>query len=132
MNDLLLKLEGFQYAMSLHLNMGYYHIELNLSAQEMCAIVLPWGKRLPMAVANSPNIFREKMSDLMARLKFVRTYLDNVLLLTTSTWDNHLRKLDVVLHCIATAGLKVNATKQVLLWKTRDLISGLLDHTKWY
>ena len=26
--DLLLKLEGFQHAMSLDLNLGYYHIEL--------------------------------------------------------------------------------------------------------
>ena len=47
----------------------------------------------------------------MAGLEFVRTYLDNVLVLTTGTWDDHLRKLDVVLHCIAKAGLKVNATK---------------------
>ena len=55
--DLLLKLEGFQYATSLDLNMGYYHIELDLLAQEMCTLVLPWGKyqykRFPMGVANS-------------------------------------------------------------------------------
>ncbi len=30
---------------------------------------------------------------------------------TTGTWDNHLRQLDIVLHCIAKAGIKVNATK---------------------
>ena len=35
-NNLLLKLEGFQYATSLDLNIWYYHIELNLRAQEMC------------------------------------------------------------------------------------------------
>jgi hypothetical protein len=27
--DLLMKLEGFQYAMTLDLNMGYYHIKLS-------------------------------------------------------------------------------------------------------
>ena len=64
-----------------------------------------------MGVANSPDIFQEKMSDLMTRLEFVRTYLDDVLVLTTSTWDDHLRKLDKVLHRIAKAGLKVNADK---------------------
>jgi hypothetical protein len=64
-----------------------------------------------MGVANSPDIFQEKMSTLMAGLEFVRTYLDDVLVLTTGTWDDHLRKLDVVLHRIANAGLKVNATK---------------------
>ncbi len=64
-----------------------------------------------MGAANSRNIFQEKTSDLMAGLKFVRTYLDDVLVLTTGTWDDHLRRLDVVLHRIAKAGLKVNATK---------------------
>ncbi len=113
--DPMLKLEGFQYATSLNLNIGYYHIELNLLAQEMCAIVPLWGKkrykRLPMGVADSPNIFQEKVSDLMTGLEFVQTYLDNVLALTHDTWDDHLRKLDKVLHRIAKAGLIVNTTK---------------------
>ena len=42
--DLLLKLEGFQYGTSLDLNMGYYHIELSPDSKRICTIVLPWGK----------------------------------------------------------------------------------------
>ncbi len=38
--------------------------------------------------------------------------LDNVLVLTLNTWDDHLCKLaEVILHCFAKAGLKVSATK---------------------
>ena len=63
--DLLLKLEGFQYATSLDLNMGYYHIELTPNAKRLCTIVLPWGKyeyqRLPMGLCNSPDVFQKKM-----------------------------------------------------------------------
>ena len=40
--DLLLKLEGFQYGTSLDLNMGYYHIELDLASKALCTIVIPW------------------------------------------------------------------------------------------
>ena len=62
--DLLLKLEGFKYATSLDLNMGYYHIELDTRSQKLCTIVLPWGKyqyqKLPMGLCNSPDIFQEK------------------------------------------------------------------------
>ena len=62
--DLLLKLEGFQYATSLDLNMGYYHIELHPDSRKLCTIVLPWGKyeyiKLPMGLCNSPDIFQEK------------------------------------------------------------------------
>jgi len=74
--DLLLKLEGFCYGTSLDLHMGYYHSELNPDAKLLCTIVLPWEKyeyqRLSMGLCNSPDIFQEKMGDLMTDLEFVR------------------------------------------------------------
>ena len=42
-NEILLKLEGFQYSTSLDLNMGYYHIQLREKASTSCMIILPWG-----------------------------------------------------------------------------------------
>ena len=88
-DQVLLKLEGFKYATSLDLNMGYYHIELSQHSQQLCTIVLRRGKyeylRLPMGLANSPDIFQEKMSTLMDGLEFVRKYLDDCLLLTNDT-----------------------------------------------
>ena len=73
--DLLLKLEGFQYATSLDLNMGYYHIELSPDSKQLCMIVLPWGKyeyqKLPMGLNNSPDIFQEKMLTVFRGLEFV-------------------------------------------------------------
>ena len=38
--DLLLKLEGFKYATSLDLNMGYHHIQLCPFSRKLCTIVL--------------------------------------------------------------------------------------------
>jgi Reverse transcriptase (RNA-dependent DNA polymerase) len=99
--DMLLNLEGFQYATSLDLNMGYYHIEFNPNSRRLRTIVLPFGKfeyqRIPMGLCNSPDIFQEKMSELMEGLEFVRTYLDNLLCLTKDTFEDHLEKLDHVL-----------------------------------
>ena len=40
---MLLKLEGFQYATPIDLNMGYYHIQLSENASNLCTIILPWG-----------------------------------------------------------------------------------------
>ena len=63
--DLLLKLEGFQYVTALDLNMDYYHIELDPESSRLCTIVLPWDKykygKSPMGLCNSPDIFQEKM-----------------------------------------------------------------------
>jgi hypothetical protein len=42
--ELLLKLEGFQFSTSLDLNMGYYHIEFSPFSKSLCTIILPWGK----------------------------------------------------------------------------------------
>ncbi len=69
------ELEGFTYAMAFDLNMGYYTISLDPDASKICTIIFPWGKysskRLPMGIAGSPDIFQEKMFDLMATLEFV-------------------------------------------------------------
>jgi len=113
--DLMLKLEGFQYGTSLDLNMGYYHIELSPDSKKLCTIVLPWGKyeyqRLPMGLCNSPDIFQEKMSILMQDLENVRAYIDDLLLLTTGDWKDHLEQLEEVFRRLQKAGLKVNAKK---------------------
>ena len=85
-NEMLQKLEGFLFATSLNLNMGYYHILLTPNSARLCTVVLPWGKyeyvRLPMGLCNSPDIFQEKMSELMTGLEFARAYLDDLLIVT--------------------------------------------------
>jgi len=114
----MLKLEGFQYGTSLDLNMGYYHIELDPFSRKLCTIVLPWGKyeyqRLPMGLCNSPDIFQEKMGELMADLEFVRAYIDDLIILTKDTWENHLEQLRIVLSRLQEAGLKIHAKNHSL------------------
>jgi hypothetical protein len=113
--DILLKLEGFKYATSLDLNMGYYHIKLDPQSRKLCTIVLPWGKyeydSLPMGLNNSPDVFQEKISTLMSGLEYVRAYIDDLLIITQSNWQDHLDKIEEVLTRLTEAGLKVNAVK---------------------
>jgi len=113
--DMLLKLEGFQYATSLDLNMGYFHIELTLESKQLCTLVIPFGKcemqRLPMGLSNLPNIFQEKMSKLFEGFKDIQAYIDNLLLLTKESFNKHCEHLDRVLTRLEDAGLKVNAKK---------------------
>ena len=78
---MLLGLEGFQYTTSLDLNMGYYHLVLDPTSKQLCTIMFPFGKYkmqcLPMGLCNSPDIFQEKMSELMEGLEFIHTYIDD-------------------------------------------------------
>jgi transposase InsO family protein len=113
--DLIQELEGFTYATALDLNMGYYTIRLDPDAQNLCTIIFPWGKykykRLPMGINCAPDIFQERMSDLMAGLDFVRTYLDDLLVISTGTFTQHLQHVQLVLQRLSDAGLRVNADK---------------------
>jgi len=42
--DMLLNLEGFQWATSLDLNMGNCHVRLDPASKQLCAVMLPFGK----------------------------------------------------------------------------------------
>ena len=61
---MLLKLEGFQFATLLEINMGYYNVQINTYSRRICTIVLPLGKyeycRLPMGITVAYNMFQEK------------------------------------------------------------------------
>ena len=94
--DLLRKLGGFKWASALDLNMGYYHIELCPDSKKLCTIVLPWGKyeyqKLPMGLCNAPDIFQENMTNLFRELEYEREYIDDLLITTNGTYQNHLKK----------------------------------------
>jgi hypothetical protein len=93
---MLQELENFAYATTLDVNMGYYTIRLNPDSQKVCKIVTPFGKYqylgLTMGISCSPDIFQEKMYDLMQHLDFVRTCLDDPLVISSGTLDDHLEK----------------------------------------
>jgi hypothetical protein len=95
--------------------MSYYTIGLDLDASKICTIIFPWGKysykRLPIGIAGSPDIFQEKMSELMEPLEYVKAYLDDLLCISKLSFEDHLEKLEEVLRRIHNAGLKVNAAK---------------------
>jgi len=101
--------------MALDLSMGYYTIRLDPQAVEMFPIIFPWGKysylRLPMGYAGSADIFQAEMMDLMESLEYVRAYINDLLVITRGTLEDHLEKLGEVLRRLHEAGLKVNTAK---------------------
>ena len=63
------KLEGFQYATALYLNVGYYTIILSPSSKDTTRIFTGFGKfrynRLPMGVCASGDISQAKSDELL-------------------------------------------------------------------
>jgi dihydroorotate dehydrogenase len=113
--DMTRSMEGFTFASALDLNMGYYHIKLDADAQKLCTIIFPWGKykykRLPMGIKMAPDVFQNVVSKLTQDMEYVKTYLDDLLLLTNNTFADHLTKLEMVVARLSIAGMRVNASK---------------------
>ena len=124
------EMEGFTYATALDLNMGYYTIRLDGDAQKICTIILPWGKysylRLPMGIAGSPDIFQEKMTGLMEQLEYVRAYIDDLLIITKSSYEDHLAKVKQVLLRLRKANLRVNVTKSTFVTNEIEYLGYIL------
>jgi hypothetical protein len=100
--------------------MGYYHVHLTPESSSYCTVIFPWGKyeylRLPMGLCNSPDIFQEKMGELFYDLKYVRAYIDDLLVITNEgDYETHLQQLGNVFQLLQESGLKVNATKSSLM-----------------
>jgi hypothetical protein len=69
------------------------------------------------------------MSELTVGLEFARAYLDDLLVLSKHTFDEHLKHIELVLHRLLEAGLKINSSKSYFCkdeveylgyWITRD------------
>ncbi len=114
-STILQELECFTYATALDLNMGYYTIRLDPTASEKCTIIFPWGKysykRLPMGFGGSADIFQAQIMDLIESLEFIQAYMDDLLIITRRTLDEHLQKMETVLIRLRDARLKVNVAK---------------------
>ncbi len=66
-----------------------------------------------MGFGGSANIFQAQIMDLMASLKVVQAYMDNLLIITREILEEHLQKMDTVLTRLHDAGLKVSASKSL-------------------
>jgi hypothetical protein len=107
--------EEFTYCTALNLNMRFWKILLDKPLQHLCTIILPWGKycylHLPMGLACSPDIYQEKMSELFIDMIFIIVYQDDILVLTSSSFDDHIRQLGNVFKWLHHNNLQVNTEK---------------------
>ena len=113
--DMLLKVSNFTYATALDLVMGYYNIRLSADASKLCTIITPFGKyeynRLPMGVSIAPDIFQDRICQLFDDIECVRKFIDDLLVVTKGSFEDHLSQLDAVFARLSSVGLKCKIDK---------------------
>jgi hypothetical protein len=116
---MILSMEGFTFASALDLNMGYYHIKLDVDAQKLCTIVFPWRKYKYKRLLTGIKIdwflmfFKTSCQSLSKIWNMLSqpSYLDNLFILTNSSFKDHLLKLELIRARLSTAGVRVNISK---------------------
>ena len=80
------KLEILHYATSLDLNMGYYTIRIYPNIQDTTTIITEFCKlrynRLPMDMCTLGDIFQAKVEKLLSEIEGIKTYIDDILVLS--------------------------------------------------
>ena len=57
------------------------------------------------------DIFQEKMSEKFCGISFIRSYIDELLIITKGDWSDQLDTIELVLKHIRENGLKCNTKK---------------------
>ena len=81
----------------------------------MTTIVTEFGKfrynRLPMGMCTSGDIFQTKVYMLIGDIEGEKTYIDDILVLSKDSFENHIDHLRIIFGRLRAAGLKLNAPK---------------------
>ncbi len=81
---------------------------------KMCTIIFPMGYRRSKLPNRHHPIFRSRNNGPNEALEYVQAYIDNLLVVTRGTVEDHLANLKEVLKRMHNAGLKITAAKSCL------------------
>ena len=114
-DDIMISVEKFTFATALDLSMGYYAMILALLSRKYCVIILPWGlyeyTALPMGLSISSDVFQERMSSLFQDLTHVFVYVDDIIIIGSGSYEEHLKDVSLVIDRLIEMGMQVNPLK---------------------
>ena len=115
-DEMYVKLKGAKVFSTIDLRSGYHHITLGKSSRAKTAFVTPFGKyeflffKVPFGLAQAPAYFQLLMNKVLKGLKFVMTYLDDIIIFSENE-SQHLEHLETVFSHLREARLKMKWSK---------------------
>ena len=113
-DDLIDRVSRAPYITTLDLTKGYWQVPVAVDDREKTAFTTPFGlfqfTRMPFGLKGAPATFQRMVDKLNGLQKFSSAYIEDVIVFST-TWDEHIQHLEVVLSRIKEAGLTVKRKK---------------------
>ena len=113
--ELLHRVGGMTWVTALDQILSYYTMVMAPSVRKYLTIILPWGKyrykRMPMGLIISADIFQREMTKLFSGLEFVMVYINDMLVVTKGSYEDHLQKLRIVLNRMRSKGIQLEPKK---------------------
>ena len=105
---------GYKFFMKLDISMQYYTFLLDDASHNVCTFTIPFRLchycRLPMGVSESPDIATENMHLVLDGIEDIEFYMDDIGVFSSS-WDDHLSLLSLVLTRLQDVGFTINPLK---------------------
>ena len=70
-----------------------------------------------MGICTSGDIFQDKVNELLVDIEGVKTYINDILVLSKGCFVNHIEQLRMIFETLRVSGLKFNAPKCSFLLK---------------
>ena len=129
--DMMHQCGGMTFATALDMIMSYYAMRIRQDLQKYLVIVLPWGKyiykKMPMGLKISTDVFQRELGNIFQDYPFVLVYLDDLLIITKGTYDQHLQAIEIVLTILRDSGMQLNVEKSFFAKQEVDYLGYVIN-----
>jgi len=119
---ILQKIKGCDWFSSFDAKSGYYQIRLSEGTKPLTAFSCPQGHYqwnvLPFGLKQAPSIYQRFMDNALRGLEHIcLAYIDDILVFTKGTKEQHLKDVEIVLNRISEKGIVISKKKSQLAKK---------------
>ena len=129
-SDLFATLSGGKVFSKLDLSQAYHQMLVDEQSQELLTITTHKGlyryRRLPYGVASAPAVFQRTMEQILQGIPGLVVFMDDMQI-TGSTVEEHLERLDQVLHRLAEYGLRLQKEKCEFLKEEVEFLGHIIN-----
>ncbi|UYV84270.1 hypothetical protein LAZ67_X001713, partial [Cordylochernes scorpioides] len=131
-DEVLDTLQGSKYFSAIDLKSGYWQVEVEEKDKEKTAFTTAHGlyefNVMPFGLCNAPATFERNMENRLGNLRWqiCLCYLDDVIIYS-SDFSTHLKRIEAVLKCFREANLKLNNKKCQFAFEELEILGHITN-----